>query len=42
MGFDLSPNLAWGNKNLQEELRDKIEDEQNKVLRRPGFLLEAG
>jgi hypothetical protein len=42
MGFDLSPNLAWGNKNLQEELRDKIEDSQNKVLRRPGFLLEAG
>jgi hypothetical protein len=42
MGFDVSPNLAWSNKNLQEELREKIEDSQNKVLRRPGFLLEAG
>jgi hypothetical protein len=42
MGFDVSPNMAQANTDLQAELREKINGKQNKILHTPGFLLEAG
>jgi hypothetical protein len=42
LGFDVSPNMAQANTDLQDELREKINQKQNKILHSPGFLLEAG